>query len=225
MKNVRIITNTLFVIFCAMICHTKSFAEPLNLQHYKKTLQEYYHSGLYQQEITKIAAKAERYITREAEINAHRHHPKKLAIVLDVDETTLTYYRYIEKMNFCHDPDNASRFISNHDVPPIKPILELYKDAIKHNIAVFFITARPQQLYEATKRNLRKAGFNTWAGLYTRSTNYHERSMALHKREKRRLITQKGYTIIASIGDQESDLSGGYAQKTFKLPNPFYFIL
>jgi hypothetical protein len=26
------------------------------------------------------------------------------------------------------------------------------------------------------------------------------------------------------MGDQESDLSGGYAEKTFKLPNPVYFL-
>ncbi|MGB6550988.1 MAG: HAD family acid phosphatase [Xanthobacteraceae bacterium] len=30
--------------------------------------------------------------------------------------------------------------------------------------------------------------------------------------------------MIANVGDQESDLSGGYAEKTFKLPNPFYYI-
>ena len=35
-------------------------------------------------------------------------------------------------------------------------------------------------------------------------------------------ITADGYTIIANLGDQESDLAGGYAEKTFKLPNPFY---
>lgn len=33
-----------------------------------------------------------------------------------------------------------------------------------------------------------------------------------------------GYTIIANIGDQDSDLRGGHAERTFKVPNPFYFI-
>jgi hypothetical protein len=28
--------------------------------------------------------------------------------------------------------------------------------------------------------------------------------------------------VTANIGDQPSDLSGGYAEKTFLLPNPFY---
>ena len=26
------------------------------------------------------------------------------------------------------------------------------------------------------------------------------------------------------MGDQESDLSGGYAERTFKLPNPVYYL-
>ena len=33
-----------------------------------------------------------------------------------------------------------------------------------------------------------------------------------------------GFTIILSVGDQESDLKGGYAERTFKLPNPVYYL-
>ena len=33
----------------------------------------------------------------------------------------------------------------------------------------------------------------------------------------------EGWTIIATIGDQESDL-GAHAERGFKLPNPFYRI-
>ncbi|HEX3434983.1 MAG TPA: HAD family acid phosphatase [Solirubrobacteraceae bacterium] len=33
-----------------------------------------------------------------------------------------------------------------------------------------------------------------------------------------------GYRIIVNVGDQQSDLDGGFAQRAFKLPNPFYFI-
>ena len=29
---------------------------------------------------------------------------------------------------------------------------------------------------------------------------------------------------IANVGDQPSDLAGGYAERTFLLPNPFYRI-
>jgi hypothetical protein len=29
---------------------------------------------------------------------------------------------------------------------------------------------------------------------------------------------------VVNLGDQESDLDGGHAERAFKLPNPFYFI-
>jgi putative acid phosphatase of HAD superfamily subfamily IIIB len=31
-----------------------------------------------------------------------------------------------------------------------------------------------------------------------------------------------GYTIVANIGDQPSNLLGGHAEKSFPLPDPFY---
>ena len=44
------------------------------------------------------------------------------------------------------------------------------------------------------------------------------------KAPERRKLTEEGFTILLSIGDQQSDLSGGYAERTFKLPNPVYFL-
>jgi hypothetical protein len=37
-------------------------------------------------------------------------------------------------------------------------------------------------------------------------------------------LSTEAITIVLNMGDQESDLMGGYAQRTFKLPNPFYYI-
>jgi len=34
----------------------------------------------------------------------------------------------------------------------------------------------------------------------------------------------QGYDILLTIGDQYSDLKGGYADKGFKLPNPMYYL-
>ena len=33
-----------------------------------------------------------------------------------------------------------------------------------------------------------------------------------------------GYTIVANYGDQFSDLTGGYADRAVKLPNPTYYL-
>jgi hypothetical protein len=45
-----------------------------------------------------------------------------------------------------------------------------------------------------------------------------------YKSGTREHIESLGYDIVANFGDQYSDLDGGYADKTFKVPNPTYFV-
>jgi hypothetical protein len=49
-------------------------------------------------------------------------------------------------------------------------------------------------------------------------------SAADYKAPERAKIASQGFTIIANVGDQPSDLAGGYAERTFLEPNPFYRI-
>jgi hypothetical protein len=51
-----------------------------------------------------------------------------------------------------------------------------------------------------------------------------DQGVADFKTSKRCDIESRGFRVIASIGDQKSDLEGGCAEMTFKVPNPFYFI-
>jgi hypothetical protein len=45
-----------------------------------------------------------------------------------------------------------------------------------------------------------------------------------YKAATRAYIESLGYDIVADFGDQYSDFSGGYADRTFKMPNPNYFL-
>ena len=45
-----------------------------------------------------------------------------------------------------------------------------------------------------------------------------------YKSATRAYIESLGYDIVADFGDQYSDLVGGYADRTFKLPNPSYYL-
>ena len=76
----------------------------------------------------------------------------------------------------------------------------------------------------ATARNLRRAGYHGWRALIMRAPNERHLSAVDYKSRRRAKIAAQGYTIIANVGDQWSDLDGGHAERTFKLPNPFYFI-
>jgi hypothetical protein len=51
-----------------------------------------------------------------------------------------------------------------------------------------------------------------------------EPRVSTYKTNQRIAIEQTPKTIIANIGDQNSDLVGLHAERAFKLPNPFYFI-
>jgi HAD superfamily, subfamily IIIB (Acid phosphatase) len=55
-------------------------------------------------------------------------------------------------------------------------------------------------------------------------TGAHYVSAADFKAPQREQIEQRGYTIIANLGDQPSDLDGGFSEQTYLLPNPFYRI-
>lgn len=52
----------------------------------------------------------------------------------------------------------------------------------------------------------------------------HFNSAVDFKAPERRKISEQGYTIVLTMGDQDSDLNGGYAERGFKLPNPVYFL-
>ena len=45
-----------------------------------------------------------------------------------------------------------------------------------------------------------------------------------YKSGTRAYIESQGYDVVADFGDQFSDLEGGFADKTFKMPNPNYYL-
>jgi predicted secreted acid phosphatase len=45
-----------------------------------------------------------------------------------------------------------------------------------------------------------------------------------YKSATRAHIESEGYDIVANMGDQFSDLNGGYADRAFKMPNPNYYL-
>lgn len=61
--------------------------------------------------------------------------------------------------------------------------------------------------------------------LYDRNEAYKGQSGIIYKSEMRRKLMEEGYRIWGNVGDQWSDLHGQFVgNKTFKLPNPMYFV-
>ncbi len=126
----------------------------------------------------------------------------KPAIVLDIDNTALASY---------YNP-------SAYPVPATPPVLAIAQYAAAHGAKVFFVTGRPDIIDAFTEYNLKTVGYQV-DGLYSRNPVQLFESLQTFKTAARKQITGDGYTIVANIGNSQSDLDGGYAQATFKLPD------
>lgn len=67
-------------------------------------------------------------------------------------------------------------------------------------------------------------GYTGYTALIMEPDAAHYVSAVDFKAPQRQAIEAQGYTVVANIGDQPSDLAGGYSEGTFLLPNPFYCI-
>ncbi|WSQ10956.1 hydrolase [Streptomyces sp. NBC_01231] len=126
---------------------------------------------------------------------------EKQAIVFDIDNTTL-----------------ETDFGFSYPQPANKPVLNVATFAQEHGVSLFFVTARPGIISGVTDYNLRNVGYRV-SGLYVRGFSDLFKDVATYKTAQRVDIESKGYTIIANIGNSATDLSGGHAEKTYKLPD------
>ena len=195
-------------------------AEPENLGLLKERVREFMDSPEYFAEIEPVARDAVEFIAERA---AQRAEDEELAIVLDIDETSLSNYPHIRKMDFAFSDDHWDAWLLEARCPPILPVLEIHRAARAHGVAVFFLSGRKEFSRKATARNLEATGFGGFEGLILKTDDSTEATSEFKARERGKLA-DAGWTIIACVGDQESDLTGGNTGRTFKVPNPAYFI-
>jgi hypothetical protein len=176
------------------------------------------------------------------------------AIVLDVDDTTLTTWNYEIFSNWAYNPATNLTYVTGELFPATPGMVAMVNKAKAEGYAIFFITGRPATQEAATLGNLTSsdsigidAGYPTPTtlkdgedGLFTKPAlaDYPAYLKAAckndpnggvcttdhYKTATRAHIESLGYDIVANFGDQFSDLVGGYADRTFKMPNPNYFL-
>jgi predicted secreted acid phosphatase len=180
----------------------------------------YYSSGLWKKAVKKQVNRAKGYIIKRTE---GRHKAHKPALVLDIDETSLNNYPCFKANGgIPYDAVVNVQCVTAYNAPAINPVHSLFIFAKQHGVKVFFITARPEQIKDGTLKNLRSAGYKGKYELFLQPANYTQDSKIPYKSGARKQIEQRGFHIIANVGDQQSDLKGGYSERTFKLPNPIY---
>jgi hypothetical protein len=200
----------------------------------------------YAKEARRVAAAGKTYLARPY------HGKKTKAILLDVDDTSLNTWNYEIASNFAYNATANATYVNGQLFPAVPGMVATAKAAETEGYAVFFLTGRPAAQEAATLGNLTSDGVGVDAG-YPKPTALRNGEDGLftkpavadypaylktacagdangscttihYKSATRAHIESLGYDIVANFGDQYSDLKGGYADHTFKLPNPNYFL-
>jgi predicted secreted acid phosphatase len=199
--------------------------EPPNLYTLKQQVSAYVASGEYGKDVAMVAAEANRYLTKRIPKGISRYDKasKKLAVVFDIDETTLSNLRHIQANDYGYIAKIWDTWVAEGQCTAVYPVQAVYQTAVNGKVDVFFITGRKPADAPSTERNLKQVGYDTWTRIIYKPADFSESTKAF-KIEARRRLAAEGYLIILNIGDQDSDLLGGYAERIFKLPNPFYIV-
>jgi hypothetical protein len=179
-----------------------------------------------------ITARTQRYLAQRL------RHPGtikgKPALVLDVDDTSLITLGYEVSIGFGFTPASNAAYLQAHTLPAVFGMTGLANWAGRHKITVFWITGRPESQRGLTAANLTAVGYRPAHGTAhlflkpatppayltcgTTCTTIQYKSLT------RGHIKSEGFDILADVGDQFSDLKGGFTDRTEKMPNPMYFI-
>ena len=209
-------------------CATPALEPPVNVGDAKIAARSYRDSGAYERDLAAVTTEATAWLRTAAPM------AERPAIVLDVDETALSYWVVILANDFgrfakgdCELPEGPCGWAAWDQLgrsAPLAPTVALVAAARELGVAVFFITGRPESQRAATERNLRTAGYDGFVAVRMVPDGQRFAQAAAFKAPQRAGIEAAGYTIVANVGDQPSDLAGGHAQRAFLLPNPFYRI-
>ena len=101
-------------------------------------------------------------------------------------------------------------WIADHSAEAIGPTLELFNAAKTNGVAIFFISSRREDQRSATVKNLKTAGYDGWTDLFLKQPDDKSSSREFKTATRKRI--EDRFTIIAHVGDEYSDLTGGHAE-------------
>ena len=179
---------------------------------FAEQITDYYTKGAALRDQTEVAKAAEKwarkYVTSKCGGDGKQC---KAMVVFDIDETLVNNYEW----------DTA---VENCTSPGIKPVVDFYKSLATLGIETAIVTGRPQSQRDETVTCLRKLGVSDWYELVTRTDKTEDLPASAFKAQQRAAWERKGFTIIASIGDQVSDMALGHTLRGFLLPDAMYYI-
>ena len=189
--------------------------KPENLTIARKNVKEYYESGRFYTEVEDVVKEAEKEFDKIKIKN-------NSAVVFDVDETALDNYALAKSMGFGYVYKMNKEWNAEMKSPALKPVKELYDYLLERGVHIIFLTGRNFTEYEATYQNLKNVGYTVFDTLITQIGDETKMKSRDFKSSKRVFLTNEGYDIIGTVGDQWSDLRGEDHGIQVKIPNYLY---
>ncbi|MBS1955904.1 MAG: hypothetical protein JST89_17095 [Cyanobacteria bacterium SZAS-4] len=219
----RIISLSMAALyFCsgAMACPCSEITvpeAPPTAEGYEEGL-KFTETSQYKKQFAAAISSARKFLT-----DYKKQHPDdtNLAIVSDLDETLLDN-RPQFRLHPIRSWDIFDKWIQESKAPVLKPTYDLLEWARTQGYAIFFITGRPEKDRKPTIINLVRDNVS-YDALYLREKHGGPPAEE-YKTAVRKKIEEMGFKIVLNIGDQYSDLAGGYSLDCEKLPNKMYFI-
>ncbi|XP_059275016.1 acid phosphatase 1-like [Lycium ferocissimum] len=186
-------------------------------------VQDYMTAGRYSSDLTAVADQSLAFANTVKVAN-----DKMDGWIFDVDETLLSNLPYYVNHGFgsqIFDEVAFDKWVNEAEAPAIPASLKLYKELQQRGFKIFLLTGRSEFQRNDTVKNLVYAGYSNWERLILRGPSDKGKPATQFKSEKRKELEDEGYRIHGSSGDQWSDLMGfAVAHRSFKLPNPMYYI-
>ncbi|YAL82577.1 HAD family acid phosphatase [Dermacoccaceae bacterium W4C1] len=227
---------------------TQSGAGIPNIDSVKSTIRTYYNatdgiadkkSSPYIREMSQISQRITPQVVRSCQKAVRAG--EKPAVVLDADDTTLmTYDMEDNAMNFVFDPTLQDVWVQGQKFPATPHMVSLVNQVRRAGCTIVGLTGRNDDQKTATINNLKKVGytgftsklyFTKWTGKgesqqpsWVKCATAKCTTIEYKSQTRKHVENDLGYTIVANFGDQFSDLSGGYSDRTVKLPNPTYYL-
>jgi predicted secreted acid phosphatase len=219
-KYVTALSIALFSSFTATFacsCADITVPTPAPATSYEEGL-KFTSTSQYRKDFAKAVDSAKKFC-----IKYKKEHPgeNNLAIISDIDETLLDNRPHF-RLHPVRNWDVFDKWVQESKAPVLKPTYEFLTWARQQGFSIFLITGRPESDRKPTILNLVRDQVS-YDGLYLR--DHHGGPPAEeYKTAVRQQIEKMGFKIVVNIGDQFSDLAGGYSLDCEKLPNKMYFI-
>lgn len=192
--------------------------KPKNLTLAKEEIEHYYESGHFESDVKLVVDQAIEYF------NPRVCCGPESAVIFDIDDTLLWSYYDMKHIQFGFVPPLYHEWVLRAHSPVVPHVKRLYDFFVTRGCQIILLTGRRYNEREATIANLDRAGYKKVDQLILRSDDELTLSAIEFKTKHRQMLEEQGYKVIATIGDQYSDLEGGYAEYKVKIPNYTYIL-